>query len=229
MSRFAVEKIGNATLYLGDCREVFRELPPVDAIVSDPPYGVLSQSGSAATRRSGGNTGNGVMDWDVAPTAWDLNEFHGYATYKMWWGGCHLPLPPTQGYLVWDKQIDGLNFGEVEYCWTNMKFAPRVFRYRAVGVDGGKQHPTQKPIQLMQWCIGFLPKIESIMDPYMGSGTTGVAALNTGHTFIGIERDPSYFSIACKRIEEAHRQPRLFEEPAKHKAEQLDLIGGDVC
>lgn len=225
MSRFAMERIGEATLYLGDCREIIRSapLPPVDALVSDPPYGVLSQNGSAATRRSGGNTDNGVMDWDVAPTAMDLHEFHGFATYKMWWGGCHLPLPPTQGYLVWDKQIDGLNFGEVEYCWTNMKFAPRVFRYRAVGVDGGKQHPTQKPVQLMQWCIGFLPKIKSIMDPYMGSGTTGVAALNTGHSFIGMERDPKYFALACKRIEEAYRQPRLFEEP-KPKAVQTDLL-----
>jgi site-specific DNA-methyltransferase (adenine-specific)/modification methylase len=227
--RHAIETIGDAVLYLGDCREIIREgaVLPVDALISDPPYGVLSQTGSAATRRTGENPNKGIMDWDVAPTAMDLHEFHGFATYKMWWGGCHLPLPPTTGYLVWDKQIDGLNFGEVEYCWTNMKFAPRVFRYRAVGVDGGKQHPTQKPVQLMQWCIGFLPKIRSIMDPYMGSGTTGVAAIRTGHTFIGIEREPAYFDIACRRIEEAWKQPRLFEEP-KPKAEQLSLLAGDA-
>ena len=208
------EVIGDATLYLGDCRTVLRANPrPVDAIVSDPPYGILAESGSAATRRSGGNTDDGVMAWDVAPDARALHEFHGLATYKMWWVGCHLELPPTKGYLVWDKQIDGLNFGEVEYCWTNLKFAPRVFRYRAVGVDGGKEHPTQKPVQLMQWCIGFLPKADTILDPFMGSGTTGVAAINLGRKFTGIEIHEPYFDLACKRIEQAWKQPRLFEEP----------------
>ena len=224
MSRFREEIIGDARLILGDCREVLRARPvPVDAIVSDPPYGILSEAGSAATRRSGGNLDGGVMAWDVVPDALFLHELHGLATYKMWWGGCHLDLPATQGYLVWDKQIDGLNFGEVEYCWTNFRFAPRVFRYRAVGVDGGKQHPTQKPVQLMQWCIGFLPKGESILDPFMGSGTTGVACIKLGRKFIGIEREPKYFDIACRRIEEAWKQPRLFEEP-KRKPVQGALL-----
>ena len=218
MSR--VEIIGDATLYLGDCREVLRAHPsPVDAIVSDPPYGVLSESGSAATRRKGGD---GIIPWDIAPDARALHEMHGLATYKMWWGGCHLELPPTFGYLVWDKEIDGLNFGEVEYCWTNFKFAPRIFRYRAVGIDGGKEHPTQKPVQLMEWCLGFLPKGDSILDPFMGSGTTGVAALKRGRKFTGIEIEPKYFDIACRRIEEAWKQPRLFEEP-KPKPVQAEL------
>lgn len=222
MTRFRTETIGDALLVCGDCLDVIRDLGPVDAIVGDPPYGVLSEGGSAATRRSGSHPNAGIMAWDVAPDAWDLNELHAYATYKMWWGGCHLPLPETYGYLVWDKQIDGLNFGEVEFCWTNFKFAPRIFRYRAVGIDGGKEHPTQKPIQLMQWCIGFLPISDSIMDPYMGSGTTGVAAVRMGKRFVGIEREPKYFDIACRRIEEAWKQPRLFDEP-KQKAVQEAL------
>jgi hypothetical protein len=179
---------GGITIYHGDCREVVSDLD-YDATVSDPPYGVLSDSGSAATRRSGGNRDSGVMSWDVAPSS----DLLSVLTSKpaMLWGGCHLALPETFGYLVWDKQIDGLNFGEVEFCWTNMRFAPRVFRYRAVGVDGGKVHPTQKPEALMLWCLGFLPKkgIQTILDPFMGSGTTLVAAKRLGRKAIGIERE----------------------------------------
>ena len=139
------------------------------------------------------------MAWDVAPTRGFLDVLRDRPA--MLWGGCHLDLPPTRGYLIWDKQIDGLNFGEVEYCWTNMQFAPRVFRYRAVGVDGGKQHPTQKPEQLMLWCLGFLPlSAQIILDPFAGSGTTGVAAKRSGRRCILIEREEQYCEIAAKRL-----------------------------
>lgn len=130
------ETIGDCEVWLGDCRDILPTLPKVDACVTDPPYGVLSESGSAATRRSGWNLDKGVMAWDVAPGHDLLQTMIRCARWSAIWGGCHLELPPTLGYLVWDKQIDGLNFGEVEYCWTNAKFAPRMFRYRAVGIDG---------------------------------------------------------------------------------------------
>jgi site-specific DNA-methyltransferase (adenine-specific) len=189
---------GSCVIYHGDCRDVL-PLEAFDATVSDPPYGVLSESGSAATRRSGGNKDNGVMSWDVAPCRDVLDLLLVKPT--MLWGGCHLNLPPTFGYLIWDKQIDGLNFGEVEYCWTNLTFAPRVFRYRAVGVDGGKVHPTQKPEQLMAWCFRFLPvKARTILDPFMGSGTTLVAAKRLGRKAIGIELEEKYCEIAAKRL-----------------------------
>lgn len=221
MSR--VEQIGECTLYLGRCEDVLPTLGKVDAVVSDPPYGVLSNSGSAATRRSGGNQNAGVMSWDVAPEAGLLDVLGGMSDVQMYWGGCHLDLPPTFGYLVWDKEIDGLNFGEVEYCWTSTRFAPRIFRYRAVGIDGGKQHPTQKPIQLMRWCLGFVPNANTILDPFMGSGTTGVACVKLGRRFVGIEIEPKYFDIACRRIEAAYRQPDLFIEQPKPKAEQTSF------
>ncbi len=214
--------IGDARLYLGDCREILPTLGRVDAVVSDPPYGILGATGSAATRRSGGNSNAGIMLWDIAPDEKFIELLREQSRWQMFWGGCHLTLPPTFGYLVWDKQIDGLNFGEVEYCWTNSRFAPRVFRYRAVGVDGGKRHPTQKPVQLMQWCLGFLPDACTILDPFMGSGTTGVACAKLGRKFIGIEIEPRYFDIACKRIDDAYRQPRLFEK-SKPRPTQLPL------
>ena len=199
--------IGDCRLILGDCREVLPMLPKHDLLLTDPPYGLLSESGSAATRRSGGN---GVMAWDVAPDF--MPEVMAGSVEQMIWGGCHLSLPPTVGYLVWDKQIDGLNFGEVEFCWTRMKFAPRVFRYRAVGVDGGKVHPTQKPAALMVWCLSKAPNVQTVLDPFMGSGTTGVACVRLGKSFTGIERERKYFDIACQRIYNAQRQSKLFGE-----------------
>ena len=213
--------IGNAELWHGDCREVLPLLPKHDLLLTDPPYGVLSESGSAATRRSGGSKDSGVMAWDVAPDFMPLVIAGSGA--QMIWGGCHLSLPPTVGYLVWDKQIDGLNFGEVEYCWTSMKFAPRVFRYRAVGVDGGKVHPTQKPAALMVWCLSKAPTAQTVRDPFMGSGTTGVACAQTGKAFTGIERERKYFDIACERISRAQAQGQMFQ-PEPVKAEQVALL-----
>ena len=185
------------TIYHGDCREILPELPKADLVLTDPPYGVLSESGSAATRRSGGN---GVIAWDVAPTLHDMQDIVAKADDAMIWGGLHLPLPPTFGYLVWDKKIDGLNFGEVEVCWTTMRFAPRQFHYRAVGVDGGKRHPTQKPVALLSWCLGFAADAETILDPFLGSGTTLRAAKDLNRKAIGIEIEEKYCEIAANRM-----------------------------
>jgi site-specific DNA-methyltransferase (adenine-specific)/modification methylase len=218
------ERIGGQTLYLGDCLQVMPLLGRFDAVVTDPPYGVLSQSGSAATRRSGGNTNNGVCKWDVSITEDAVSAIIGAGNDAMIWGGCHMALPATFGYLIWDKVCEGLNFGEVEYCWTTKRFAPRMIRLRAAGMDGGKQHPTQKPVALMEWCLGFLPDARTILDPFMGSGTTLVACQRLGRQGTGIELDPEYFAIACKRVDEATRQPDLFIAPAPPKPTQEQLI-----
>ncbi len=191
------------TIYLGDCREVIWQwagyrAPVFDLLLTDPPYGVLAESGSAATRRSGGNVNDGRMAWDVAPTFETLARLMALSSVQMIWGGLHFVLPPTFGYLVWDKQIDGLNFGEAEVCWTSQRFAPRIFRYRAVG----KQHPTQKPEQLMHWCIRHAGDPQFIFDPFMGSGTTLVAAKRLGRKAIGIELEEKYCEIAAKRLQQ---------------------------
>ena len=183
------------TIYHGDCRDL---LPSVssDVVLTDPPYGILAETGSAATRRSGG--GNGRITWDVTLDPAVLLCL--LDKPAMVWGGCHLELPPTFGYLVWDKQIDGLNFGEAEFCWTNLRFAPRIFRYRAVGLDGGKQHPTQKPEALMRWCLSFVPEARMVLDPFMGSGTTLRAAKDLGLRAIGIDIDERYCEMAASRL-----------------------------
>lgn len=203
--------IGDATLYHGDCLEILPTLDKVDAVVTDPPYGILSKSGSAATRRSGGNLDNGIVPWDVSIPSAAVKRMLVMTDKQMIWGGCHIAgLPPTFGYLIWDKVCEGLNFGEVEYCWTSEKFAPRMIRERAAGMDKGKQHPTQKPVRVMEWCLSFIKDANVICDPFMGSGTTGVACANLGRKFIGIEIERKYFDIACERIEAAYAQGRLF-------------------
>lgn len=208
---------GGITIYHGDCRDILPHIT-ADVVVTDPPYGVLGDTGSAATRRSRDNKDNGIMAWDIAPGREVIDAVIGNRPSAIW-GGCHLDLQRTYGYLVWDKQIDNLNFGEVEFCWTNLRFAPRIFRHRAVAIDGGKVHPTQKPVALMRWCIGFMPE-GVILDPFMGSGTTLVAAKQLGRRAIGIELEERYCELAAKRLQQ-EVLPLHEPEPV---AEQVSLL-----
>lgn len=224
MSR--TEIIGDATLILGDCREVLPTLPKVDAVVTDPPYGLGDkwQGGNAASKGKWKlSDGGSEMGWDASVSD-AIPAAIAAAGEAIIWGGNYYPLPPVRGWLVWDKIVRSFSSGHVEMAWTTLNQPTRAFNY-AHGelASEGKYHPTQKPLPLMQWCLGFLPDTATILDPFMGSGTTGVAALKLGRKFIGIEIEPKYFDIACRRIEEAWKQPRLFEEPAP-KPQQLNLL-----
>lgn len=119
-------------------------------------------------------------------------------------------------WLVWDKKQRDFSLADAELAWTSQGKALRIFDYpRSKALLDGKCHPTQKPVALMRWCLGFLPNAQTILDPFMGSGTTGVACVKEGRHFIGIEQDPDYFEISCERIREAYRQPDMFvEQPA---------------
>ena len=215
-------EIGNATLYLGDCRDILPTLPKVDAIVSDPPYGI----GIAANpvRQS-----HARLDWDQAPPEPELIEqMVQIAQHSILWGGNYFKLPPSQCFLVWDKQQpQNFSLAMCEQAWTNLKKPAKLFRQSVLSYK--KDHPTQKPIELMEWCIDQLPDTAlSIVDPFMGSGTTGIAALRKGRKFIGIEREPSYFEVACERIRTATMQASLFAPelpPAPTAFEQTGLFG----
>lgn len=136
-------------------------------------------------------------------------------------GGNYFPLPPSQTFLVWDKmQPENFSLAMCEQAWCSFKKPAKMHRLSVTSYE--KEHPTQKPVRLMEWCIDHAPEAETICDPYMGSGTTGVAATRMGRTFVGIEREPKYFDIACKRIEDAQRQASMFEQPAA-RAEQHGL------
>ena len=212
-----VERIGEATLYLGDCLEILPTLGPVDAVVTDPPYGI-GYAGQP-TKWSRDHVARERESWDVAP---DMSSILALAVPTMIWGGNHFDLPPSRGWVVWAKPPGLPSYGDAELCWTNvgMPVRHRVFQR----CNGDKwNHPTQKPIALMEWCLGFLPDAQLILDPFMGSGTTGVACANLGRRFIGIEIEPRYFDIACRRIRDAYAQPRLpgIDHPVEQQPELL--------
>lgn len=220
MSR--VETIGDCTLYLGDCREVLPTLGRVDAVVTDPPYGI------AHKWQGGSGCGWGKADaqkanrnaWDeTAPSAELLAQIIGLSREAIIWGGNYFELPPSRCWLVWNKPERGFTLAEAELAWTNRDNVVRVFDGPRSELD--RVHPTQKPAALMAWCVEKTTGV--VLDPFMGSGTTGVACANLGRRFIGIEREVEWFDHACRRIESAYRQPRLFAEPAPRPV-QMALV-----
>ena len=210
--------IGRARLALGDCRDILPTLGKVPAIVTDPPYGIGADKAASKNKGNWGWKFYGETDWDnqrPAPETFDLIRKH--SAVQVIWGGNYFTdlLPPTMRWLVWDKGQRDFSLADCEFAWSSEWKAARIFNYsRAIALQDGKEHPTQKPIALMKWCIEMLPKAETILDPFMGSGTTGFAAVQMGRDFIGIEREPKYFDIACRRIEQAQRQGDLFIEGA---------------
>lgn len=220
--------MGNATLHLGDCHELTLE---VDAIVADPPYGIgLNDMCSTYRDRYLYNNGKPPLKRDMPylvhgddkpfdPAPW--LAFH----KVILWGGVHFAqrLPESRCWLVWDKREGTAsdNQSDCEIAWTNLPGPARLFSHlwRGMARRGEENvsreprcHPTQKPIALMAWCLDLckLAPNSLVCDPYMGSGTTGVAAVRAGHRFIGVEIEPRHFDTACKRIEQAQRQQRLF-------------------
>jgi len=202
MSR--IETIGEHTLYLGDCREILPTLGKVDAVVTDPPYGINIAANPVRQKHE-------KQTWDATTPPKDVFDvLRAASLWQIIWGGNYFELPPAQGFFVWDKgQPENFSLSMCEQAWTNIKTPAKLFRRHVVSFD--KDHPTQKPVELMLWCLKYLPPdVATVCDPYAGSGTTGVAAVQLGKRFIGIEREPKYFDIACRRIEAAHKEPRLF-------------------
>lgn len=207
-------QIGNATLYLGDCMDILPTLERVDAVITDPPYGIKRDGKPKSTSSHGGHKGYEFLGWDKGrPSSAVFEAIRQVSGVQIIWGGNYFAdlLPATSKWLFWDKgqridQADG------ELAWTSLEGAMRVYLLnRAAIAQDGAVHPTQKPVRLMEWCIDQCTnKPRTVLDPFMGSGTTGVAAVHMGRKFIGIEREPKYFEIACKRIEDAQRVSDMF-------------------
>jgi site-specific DNA-methyltransferase (adenine-specific) len=200
-------------IWLGDCREILPTLGKVDAVVTDPPYGIgITRSNRLSVSR--GHSGS----WD--DEAADVAPLLALDVPTIIWGGNYFDVPPSRCVLVWDKNNAGRDFADVEIAWTNLDQVARRFMYRPMNMDGGKLHPTQKPVELMAWCLSFVSG--TVLDPFMGSGSTGVACVQVGSDFIGIEREPRYFDVACRRIADELSRPRLFvEKPAVPRQEAL--------
>lgn len=230
-----VSSDGSASLYLGDCLSVLPHLPKVDAVVTDPPYGIGADTGQAkrANLRHGAamapSTDYGQSDWDGEPCKQEvIEQMRRISRWQVVFGGNYFVLPPARCWLVWDKLNGANDYADCELAWTNLDKPVRrlAFRWHGMlrdGNDGQRVHPTQKPTDVMRWCLSLLPEhCDTILDPFMGSGTTGVAAVRLGRKFIGIEIEPKYFEIAKRRIQaEVDRFALL--EPLEPKRPEPEL------
>jgi site-specific DNA-methyltransferase (adenine-specific) len=208
----------NATLYLGNCIDILPALDKVDAVITDPPYGL-------GKRMQGGTWGaktefKEMVIWDNAPPEVKfLIELVNLSEISVFWGGNYYGLPPSRCWLVWDKQNAVPTMADCEIAWTSLDANTKRFSHPVGRILNG--HPSEKPLQLMKWTIEIVKANGVILDPFMGSGTTGVAAIQMGRKFIGIEREPKYFDIACKRIEQASKQVDMFIEQPKIMQESM--------
>ena len=216
---FEVVTIGDATLYRGDCMEVLPTLGRFDAVITDPPYGL-------GNKMQGGTWGakpefKEMVVWDNAPPTVDhLLQLCDMADAAVFWGGNYYGLPPTRCWLVWDKQNAVPTMADCELAWTSRDANTKRISLPVGRILNG--HPSEKPLTLMTWTIDVVGNPQTILDPFMGSGTTGVACAQLGRKFTGIEREQKYFDIACERIERAQAQGKLFEpEPPKQTQEEL--------
>ena len=215
--------IGPCLLINDECLRVLPTLEAgsVDCVVTDPPYGIqrLMRGGGWANQNVYINDG---AAWDVEPTSdATLARVIESAPKAIVWGGNYFTLPPARCWLVWNKPERNFTMAEAELAWTNIEAPVRVIDCPRIGKR--PEHPTQKPVKVMQFCIERMSLGETILDPFMGSGTTGVACAQLGKAFTGIERERKYFDIACQRIYNAQCQSKLFgadEDVQKVQPEQ---------
>lgn len=222
-----IVRIGDATLYHADCRDVLPTLPKFDLLLTDQPYGIGASSGTGKYGRMKIEK-SGDLKWDQSPPDAALFEAAlAAASNAIIFGGNYFSLPPSRAFLVWDKGAGfyGRDFAECEMAWCSFDANARILRHDplARGDYREKAHPTQKPIAVMEWCLSRAPTSQTVLDPFMGSGTTGVACAQSGRAFTGIERERKYFDIACERIERAYAQGKLFAEPASTSPQQIDI------
>ena len=208
-------------VYLGDCRQVSNFDRSQLAVVSAPPDGISFQKGAGGKGKHSVRN-DGPVTNDDKP--FEPGPWLDFADVILWGGNHYAGRLPHGRWLAWDK-LAGMpafdSFSDVEFAWRVGRGKDRIFTHLWKGIckaseKGGKErwHPTQKPIELMQWCIEQVASDLTILDPFMGSGTTGVAAVRLGRRFTGIEIEPKYFSIACRRIEDELHRPRMFVECA---------------
>ena len=222
---------GTVTLYCGDCRDIIPRIRhgQIDMVVTDPPYGIGHPCDYARRGRGGLAACHDYPDVRGDKEPFDPAHLLELELPLILWGGNHYAsrLPDSGGWLVWDKERpDLLDQATCELAWTNCIKGVRRFRHLWNGCmraseRGESYHPTQKPVELMLWCLAlpWVAQHETILDPFMGSGPTGVACVRANRRFCGIEYEPRYFDIACERMrreidQRDGRGPLFEEEPA---------------
>ena len=187
----------NIDLIHGDCLEKMKDIPDgsIDLCLTDPPYGIGISKNPFRGKFP-------KKEWDVfTPGKEYFDEIFRISKNQIIWGGNYFAdkLPITRGFLIWDKkQSEKFSSAMCELAYTSRNAPAKIFRKHAAAFK--KFHPTTKPVDLLEWCLDFFPKASTVIDPFMGSGSTGVACLNTNRNFIGIEKDSAYFDVATKRI-----------------------------
>ena len=235
--------INDCRLLLGDCRPILQDIAGYDAIVSDVPYGISFVHGAGGDGIGGGKY---VSKFNGVAIAGDDEPFDpafllDLAPTIVLFGANHFAdkLPASSKWLVWDKRkgFTRNDFADCEMAWTNQKGVARLINHYWNGMmrDSEKGiprvHPTQKPVAVMEWALKETTSEDDvILDPFMGSGTTGVACVKLGRSFIGIEIDEGYFDIACERIRKAYAQPDMFiSRDREPQPKQQDIFGGEAA
>ena len=191
------------TIYHGDCRQIVPLLGHFDLLLTDPPYGIN------AGKKNFGKWRTSRMpkgDWDSkVPPMWLLEMLLESSDKHIIWGGNYYALPPTRQYLVWDKGagFKGRDFAECEQAWCSMDGNAKILQRDPLASQDykTKEHPTMKPLAVMQWCLSLVgDDVDTILDPFAGSGTTGRAAKDAGKQCVLIEQEERYCEIAAKRM-----------------------------
>ena len=187
-------------IFLGDCREVLPTLGKFDLLLTDPPYGIERFKKAGTRIYTKKEIGIGI-EWDNKPSKEMFGLLLKSAEKSIIWGANNFELPSSEGFLIWDKQQTVPNFADCEQAYISWKFPAKTYRYSIHKHNQtDKQHVTQKPIGLMTWCIKQAGEPQSILDPFMGSGTTLVAAKLAGIPATGIELEEKYAEIAANRL-----------------------------
>lgn len=211
-----VSKNGKIKLYNMDCMDYLAQCSDneFDLAVVDPPYGLPQRSGKGAGKLADRQIQNmHKKGWDVSPKPDYFNQLTRSGKQQIIWGGNYFGLPPTRGFIVWDKVQPWPNFSDCEFAWNSIDGVARIFKYD--NRQDKKQHPTQKPVKLYQWILDNYAKPEHrILDTHLGSGSSAIAAHYFGCEFVGIELDKDYFEASVKRFEQETAQIDMFSGAA---------------
>ena len=208
-------------IYNADCLDILKELPDkcIDLVLTDPPYGI-GRFGNRVEISNRIDCTAKINKWDKKPNQELFNEIFRVSKNQIIFGANNFTLPESEYFLVWNKMQTVDNFASAELAYTNMKIPAKVFNYSIHQVmqdrkkQGGKSHPTEKPVKLMEWCIlladKFIDKNGIILDCFSGSGTTAIACHNLKRRFICIEKDYDYWKASVERLKDAQSQLKLF-------------------
>ena len=204
----------SATIYHGDCREILPTIGKVDLVLTDPPYGL--------------NLGNQIWTYQrgkIEKSDWDLEAFKDFSPIlscsdsQIIWGGNYFSLPVSRCWLAWYKPDAVPSMSHFELAWTNLDRTSRQISHSISATNAERVGcPTQKPLTVIMWCFQFAPKSQTILDPFMGSGTTLVAAKQLGRKAIGIELEEKYCEIAAKRLQQEYLP---LNTPVEKQPEQI--------